>query len=99
MIETAFGDRYEVEQAVNELLNQKLVASCQVIESDSSWLWKNEAERRKEYLLFMKTKKELSKEIFEIIKKIHSYECFEFAVFELNSCNEEYLKWMEEETK
>ena len=47
----------------------------------------------------MKTKKELAKEIFETIKKIHSYECFEFAIFELQSCSEEYLKWIEEETK
>ena len=47
----------------------------------------------------MKTKKELAKKIFETIKQIHSYECFEFAIFELDSCNEEYLKWIEDETK
>lgn len=47
----------------------------------------------------MKTKKELAKEIFETIKMFHSYECFEFAIFELDSCNDEYLKWIEEETK
>jgi len=99
MIETAFDDKTELNQVVNELLNNKLVASCQVVESDSKWRWKNELESSKEYLVFMKTKKELAKEIFEIIKKIHSYECFEFAIFELDSCNDEYLKWIEEETK
>ena len=99
MIETAFDDKTELTQVVDELLNNKLVASCQVVESDSKWRWKNELEKSKEYLVFMKTKKELAKEIFETIKKFHSYECFEFAIFELISCNEEYLKWIEDETK
>ncbi len=38
-------------------------------------------------------------EKFEIIKRVHSYECFEFATFELTSCNEKYLEWIEGETK
>ena len=99
MIETAFDDKKELQQVVDELLNSKLVASCQVVESDSKWHWKNEVENSKEYLVFMKTKNELAKEIFETIKKFHSYECFEFAIFELDSCNDEYLKWIEEETE
>ena len=86
-------------KTTNELLNKKLVASCQVVESNSKWHWKNEIEGAKEYLLFMKSKKSLSKEIFEVIKSIHSYDCFEFAIFSLESCNEDYLKWIDEETK
>ena len=99
MIETAFDNKEELEQVVNELLNNKLIASCQVVESNSKWNWKNTRETSKEYLVFMKTKKELTKEIFEMIKKFHSYECFEFAILDIDSCNEEYLKWIEEETK
>ena len=98
MIETAFGNLEEAKKVIDRLLEEKLVASCQMLESNSKWNWKNELEESKEYLVLMKTKKELAKEIFEIIKKIHSYECFEFAIFELNSCNEEYLKWIDEET-
>ena len=98
MIETAFGDKEELEQAVNKLLNCKLVSSCQVIESSSKWNWKNAREESKEYLVFIKTKKELIKKVFDTIKNIHSYECFEFAIFDLTSCNKEYLKWIDEET-
>lgn len=93
MIETAFDDKKELQQVVDDLLNSKLVAS------DSKWCWKNGLENSKEYLIFMKTKRDLAKEIFETIKKFHSYECFEFAIFELESCNDEYLKWIDEETK
>ena len=46
----------------------------------------------------MKTKKKLQKEIYDIIRGIHSYDCFEFAVFNLNSYSKEYLKWIEDET-
>ena len=31
----------------------------------------------------MKTKKSLQEKICKIIKEIHSYDCFEFALFEL----------------
>ena len=99
MIETAFDNKEELNKVVNKLLEEKLVASCQVVESDSKWNWNNVLEGTKEYLLLMKTKKSLSKEIFKTIKSIHSYECFEFAIFDLTSCNEEYLKWIDEETK
>lgn len=99
MIETAFGNLEEARKVINKLLEEKLASSCQMVESSSKWNWKNKLEESKEYLVFIKTKKELAKEIFEIIKKIHSYECFEFAIFELNSCNEEYLKWIDEESK
>lgn len=98
MIETAFDNKKEVEQIMTGLLDNKLVASCQVIESDSRWRWKDEVENSKEYLVFLKTKKELTNEIFEIIKKYHSYECFEFDIFELDSCNNEYLNWIDKET-
>ena len=99
MIETTFDDKKEADQVINELLNNKLIASCQVVESDSKWRWKDELEKSKEFLVFLKTKKELSIEIFETIKKYHSYECFEFAIFEIDSCNDEYLNWIDKETK
>lgn len=99
MIETAFDDKHELEIVVAKLLDNKLVSSCQVVESASSWNWKNERESAKEYLLLMKTKCSLVEEICEVIKQVHSYDCFEFAIFELTSCNQEYLNWIKDETK
>lgn len=98
MIETAFDNLDEVKQVISKLLDEKLVASCQMVESNSKWNWKQKQEESKEYLVFMKTKKSLQEKIFNVIKEIHSYDCFEFAVFELNSCNQDYLNWIEEET-
>ena len=98
MIETAFDNLDEAKQVISKLLDEKLVASCQMVESNSKWNWKQKQEESKEYLVFMKTKKSLQEKIFNVIKEIHSYDCFEFAVFELNSCNQDYLNWIEEET-
>lgn len=98
MIETAFDNKEEAEKTIKTLLEKKLVASCQIVESESKWNWKKEYEESKEYLVFMKTKISLQKEIYDTIRKIHSYECFEFAVFNLDSYSEDYLKWIEDET-
>lgn len=98
MIETAFDNMDEAKQVISRLIDEKLVASCQMVESNSKWNWKQEQEESKEYLVFMKTKKSLQEKIYNVIKEIHSYDCFEFAVFELNSCNQDYLNWIEEET-
>lgn len=98
MIETAFDNLDEAKQVISKLLDEKLVASCQMVESNSKWNWKQEKEESKEYLVFMKTKKSLQEKIFNVIKEIHSYDCFEFAVFDLTSCNQDYLNWIEEET-
>jgi len=75
MIETAFNKKEELEEAIKILLKEKLVSSCQVIESNSKWNWKNEYEESKEYLVFMKTKKSLQEEVYNTIKRIHSYAC------------------------
>ena len=99
MIEVAFGNIDEVKNAQKELLENRLVASCQIINSNSVWRWKGEIEASSEYLMILKTKKELVKEIYDVIKKIHSYDCFEFAVIDITSCNNDYLDWIEKETK
>ena len=99
MIETAFDNKKELDKVVEQLLKNKLAASCQVIESNSKWIWEGQLEEAKEFLLLLKTKKKLVKEIHQIIKNNHSYDCFEFATFDLTSCSKEYLNWIKKETK
>ena len=56
MIEVAFNNEEEVKLTKIRLLKEKLVASLQVVTSNSSWNYKGELESDKEYLVFMKTK-------------------------------------------
>ena len=99
MIEVAFNNKREVNLTEEKLLKEKLVASLQVLTSDSIWNYNGDLESDKEYLVFMKTKESLINEVYKVIKEIHSYEVFEFAVFPLTSPSNDYLKWIEEETK
>ena len=59
MIEIAFDNEQELNDVINKLLKERLVSGCQVVEGSSKWRWKDEIEMSKEYLLFVKTKKEL----------------------------------------
>ena len=99
MIEVAFNSEEEVELIKERLLKEKLVASLQVIISDSSWNYNGELESDNEYLVFMKTKESLVNEVYEVIKEIHSYNVPEFAVFPLTSPSKDYLDWIDKETK
>ena len=91
MMEVAFNSEEEVKLIKERLLKEKLVASLQVITNDSSWNYKGEREGDKEYLVFMKTKESLVNEVYNVIKEIHSYEVFEYAVFPLTSPSKDYL--------
>ncbi|MBQ8234487.1 MAG: divalent-cation tolerance protein CutA [Bacilli bacterium] len=99
MIQTAIDNIEDAKKIIDKLLDNKLVASCQMVESNSKWNWKQNKEESMEYLIFMKTKKSLQEKIYNVIKEIHSYECFEFAVFDLTSINSDYLNWIDGEVK
>lgn len=99
MIETACDKRKEALEIAKRLIDDALVASCHIIESDSSWNWLGKKEETKEYLLQVKTEKRMVKKIYDVIKSIHSYDCFEFAIYEIKSINKEYLDWIDGELK
>ena len=42
MLETANDNYEEIKSIAKELLDEKLVASCHILESESSWNWNNE---------------------------------------------------------
>lgn len=98
-IVTAFDNEDEVKKAGDELLKTRLVSAVQVVESNSRWLWKSEEESAKEYLVLLKTKRNFEKEIYDVIRKYHSYETFEFDIYDIIGGSEEYLNWIDEEIK
>ena len=99
MIEIAFGSKKEVDESVKVLLDNKLVASTQVFTSESTWNYKGKRTNKKEFILLLKTKEELINDIYNVIKDIHSYEVFEFAIFNLSSPSKEYLDWINDDTE
>jgi periplasmic divalent cation tolerance protein len=99
MISTTFDNKDEAEKIINLLLNERLVSCCQLSNITSSYHWKGKIEKADEYLLQMKSKKDLYKEIEKVILNNHSYETPQIVAYDIVDGYSEYLKWIEDETK
>ena len=98
IIKVAFDNIDLLNKTKVHLLSDKLIAAAQVSRINSTWRWKGKLETSMEYMLELKTKKQHIDEIYNIIRKYHNYDCFEFTYYEVN-CSEDYYKWIEEEVK
>lgn len=98
-VKTAIDDIDIAKQITKSLLEKRLVSSVQQKEITSTWWWNNELEESKEYVLEIKTKKSLYKEVEQEIKKIHSYEVPEIYAEEIKDASKEYLDWIDENTR
>ena len=81
-----------------ELLNERLIAAAQIYKINSTWRWKENLETSMEYILEVKTKEKNIEKIYNIIKKYHNYDCFEFTYFDVK-CSKDYFEWIEEVIK
>lgn len=88
-----------VNNITNILLNNKLVAGCQVYTCDSMYHWNQCMEHSSEYLIEMRTKLSKFNDIEKIVKKIHDYEVCEISYIEISGANKEFLSWIDENVK
>ena len=98
-IKTAIDNKEIANEITKSLLEKRLVSSVQQKEISSSYWWNNQIETSHEYLLEMKTKESLYKEVEQEIRKLHTYEIPEIYAEEVKECLPEYFKWIEENTK
>ena len=99
MISTTFDSEDEANKVIDTLLEKRLVSCCQLGDITSSYHWQGKIEHSKEYLLQMKTKKALFKEIENEILALHSYETPQIIAYDIVDGYKGYLDWIEEETK
>lgn len=99
MITTTFDNKEEANKIIKILLEERLVSCCQLSTITSSYHWKSNVEQADEFLLQMKTKKELFKEIEKIILENHSYETPQLIAYDIVDGYKGYLEWIGEETK
>lgn len=99
MITTTFDNKEEANRIIERLLEKRLVSCCQLSNITSSYHWKGNIEHTEEFLLQMKSKKSLYKEIEEEILKLHSYETPQLITYDIVDGYKSYLDWIESETK
>ena len=98
-IKTVIDNKEIASEITKSLLEKRLVSSVQQKEISSSYWWNNQIETSQEYLLEMKTKESLYKEVEQEIRKLHTYEIPEIYAEEVKEGLPEYFKWIEENTK
>ena len=99
MITTTFDNKEEANRIIERLLEKRLVSCCQLSNITSSYHWKGNIEHTEEFLLQMKSKKSLYKEIEEEILKLHSYETPQLIAYDIVDGYKGYLDWIKSETK
>ena len=99
VVKTTFEKKEEAFQMARLLLDKRLVSCVQISEIYSLYRWKGKVENEHEFIVTMKTKKKLYKEVEKTIKENHSYETPQIIAIPICKGSVEYLKWIEEETK
>ncbi len=98
-IATTTSNKEEANKIANTLVEKKLAACVQILGSiESIYKWKGKIEKANEFLCLIKSKAIKEKEIIFMIKSLHSYEIPEIIVTPIIGGNEDYLKWIDEET-
>ena len=93
-------DKEEARKIGRELVESKLAACVNIIDNmNSIYWWKGEIKDDNEAVLIAKTKKSLVHEVIKKVKKMHSYDCPCIVSLPIKDGNEDYLKWIEKNTK
>lgn len=99
MLNTTFDNKDEANKIIELLLEKRLVSCCQLSNIESSYHWKGKIEHTNEFLLQMKSKKELFKEIERVVIENHSYETPQLVAYDIVDGFKGYVDWIEKETK
>ena len=93
-------NKKEGREIAKKLLEKKLVACVNIIDKiESIFSWDGELCEEHEALMIIKTKKELFDKVNAMIQGLHSYNVPEVIALPMVEADEQYLKWIEHETR
>ena len=89
------ASKQEAEKIAQHLLKRKLIACANIVGPVSSLFhWSGKLETADEYLIFMKSRRDLFEKLAETVKALHSYEVPEILVLPIVGGSKEYLSWL-----
>jgi periplasmic divalent cation tolerance protein len=95
VIETTFKKVSEAKKMAKILFGAKLVSCAQISTIESLYFWRGKIENEKEFLLSVKTKVKLYKNVAKVIKQSHSYDLPQIIMTPILDGSKPYFDWME----
>ena len=94
------GSEKEADKIAQTLVKEKLAACVNIIPRIRSYFnWRKKFYKKKETLLLIKTKPILFEKLKSRVLKLHSYETPEIILLPIEKGFNDYLNWIEKETK
>ena len=95
LIMVTASSREEAEKIATTLLKRKLIACANILGPVSSrFWWQGKIDSAEEYMIFMKTKRELFDQVADNVKQLHSYEVPEIIALPIVEGAKPYLEWI-----
>lgn len=89
------SNREEAAKIVRSLLKEGLIACANIVGPVSSlFWWEEKIDETSEFLVFMKTHKNLFQKLSEMVREIHSYEVPEILALPIIKGSPPYLDWL-----
>ena len=89
-------NKQEAEKIAQQLLKEQLIACANITCPVSSLFhWAGKLEKAEEYLVFMKSRKDLFEKLAETVKALHSYEVPEIIALPIVEGSKAYLDWLD----
>ncbi len=99
LVLTTVSDPEKGEEIAKKIVEKRLSACVTVVPAKASFYWwEGKIEKETEYILFIKTKSSLYKELEKELLSIHPYSTPEIIAFPIVKGLEKYLTWIKEET-
>ena len=84
------------ESIAKRLVEQRAVACVNILPKMTSiYHWEGQIQKEDEYLLIIKSVKEREKEVYDLIRKLHSYDVPEILTIPIQNGDESYLNWLQ----
>ncbi len=96
---TTLPDEESAKEIARKMVEERLVACVNFFPIKSVYHWKGGIEEDEEYVLLMKTRKELYPEIEKRLRDLHPYEVPAIVSYKIERGLREYLTWIEDTTE
>ena len=90
----------EAQKIAHALLERRKAACANIVPSVASlFWWQGELDAAREALIIVKTRAARVDQVVQLVKQVHSYATPEVIALPILSGNDDYLRWIEAETR